>query len=217
MILIGMKLLAGSLTLYHLLKVSSGFYQQKNEHLEQTQSQCQFQSYASMPLARYEMQTSKESIQYAPVNMSTAIASAPSTAEYDELNLRGQSKSGNEDPQLDQRDALPSVAPDKSSDDGYNWRKYGQKLVKGCEFPRSYYKCTYPNCDVKKIFERALDGQIKEIVYKGTHDHPKPQPSRRLTAGALISIQEEKAVNASCLTGQGGNSIKFSLYLLVIM
>lgn len=217
MILIGMKLPAACLTLYHILKVSSGFYQQKNELREQTQNQCQFQSYVSMPLARYEMPTSKESSQYASVNMSTAIASAPSTVEYDELNQRGHPKSGNEDPQSDHRDALPSVAPDKSSDDGYNWRKYGQKLVKGCEFPRSYYKCTYPNCDVKKIFERALDGQIKEIVYKGTHDHPKPQPSRRFTAGALISIQEERAVNASSLTGQGGKSTKFSLYLLVII
>ncbi|KAK1404986.1 WRKY transcription factor [Heracleum sosnowskyi] len=191
--------------------LSSGFYQQKNELHEQTQNQCQFQSYVSMPLARYEMPTSKESSQYASVNMSTAKASAPSTVEYDELNQRGHSKIGNEDPQSDHRDALPSVAPDKSSDDGYNWRKYGQKLVKGCEFPRSYYKCTYPNCDVKKIFERALDGQIKEIVYKGTHDHPKPQPSRRFTAGALISIQEEKSVNASSLTGQGDTTYSQTL------
>lgn len=167
-----------------------------------------------MPLARYEMPTSKESSQFASMNMSTAIVSVPSTAEYDEMNQSEHSKGGNEDPQSDHRDALPSVAPDKSSDDGYNWRKYGQKLVKGCEFPRSYYKCTYPNCDVKKIFERALDGQIKEIVYKGAHDHPKPQPSRRFTAGALISIQEEKAINASSLTGQGGNSIKISLSIL---
>lgn len=27
--------------------------------------------------------------------------------------------------------------------------------------------------------ERTLDGQIAEIVYKGEHNHPKPQPLKR--------------------------------------
>ncbi|GJV13793.1 WRKY transcription factor WRKY24 [Tanacetum coccineum] len=67
----------------------------------------------------------------------------------------------------------------KKSEDGYNWRKYGQKQVKGSENPRSYYKCTYPNCSMKKKLETNLDGQITEIVYKGSHNHPKPQSTRR--------------------------------------
>uniref|UniRef100_A0A0E0JQH3 WRKY transcription factor WRKY24 n=1 Tax=Oryza punctata TaxID=4537 RepID=A0A0E0JQH3_ORYPU len=67
----------------------------------------------------------------------------------------------------------------RSSDDGYNWRKYGQKQVKGSENPRSYYKCTFPSCPTKKKVERSLDGQITEIVYKGTHNHAKPQNTRR--------------------------------------
>ncbi|PKU70434.1 probable WRKY transcription factor 2 [Dendrobium catenatum] len=62
------------------------------------------------------------------------------------------------------------VAPTK---DGYNWRKYGQKQVKGSEFPRSYYKCTYPNCEVKKKVELSQDGHATEIIYKGTHNHLK--------------------------------------------
>ncbi|GFP83733.1 probable WRKY transcription factor 3, partial [Phtheirospermum japonicum] len=64
----------------------------------------------------------------------------------------------------------------RASYDGHNWRKYGQKLVKGSEFPRSYYKCTHTNCPVKKKVEKTLDGKIAEIVYKGEHNHPKPQP-----------------------------------------
>ena len=33
-------------------------------------------------------------------------------------------------------------------DDPYNWRKYGQKQVKGSDFPRSYFKCTHTRvCD----------------------------------------------------------------------
>nr|KYP76183.1 putative WRKY transcription factor 33 [Cajanus cajan] len=72
----------------------------------------------------------------------------------------------------------------RRSDDGYNWRKYGQKQVKGSENPRSYYKCTYPNCPTKKKVERSLEGQITEIVYKGTHNHPKPQATKRNSLSA---------------------------------
>ncbi|KAJ4901198.1 putative WRKY transcription factor 3 [Raphanus sativus] len=64
---------------------------------------------------------------------------------------------------------------DKPADDGYNWRKYGQKQVKGSDFPRSYYKCTHPACPVKKKVERSQDGQVTEIIYKGQHSHEPPQ------------------------------------------
>ncbi|KAM7267595.1 hypothetical protein ACFE04_009761 [Oxalis oulophora] len=72
----------------------------------------------------------------------------------------------------------PSVV-DKPADDGYNWRKYGQKPIKGSEYPRSYYKCTLQNCPVKKKVERSSDGQITEIIYKGQHNHDKPQTNKR--------------------------------------
>nr|QFU85202.1 WRKY17 [Diospyros kaki] len=79
----------------------------------------------------------------------------------------------------DYRPQPSSFAADKPHDDGYNWRKYGQKQVKGSEYPRSYYKCTHPKCPVKKKVERSLDGHIIEIIYKGQHNHQPPQPSRR--------------------------------------
>ena len=62
--------------------------------------------------------------------------------------------------------------------------------MKGSEFPRSYYKCTHPNCQVKKKVERSPQGQITEIVYKGTHNHPRPQPSRRSVVGSAHMIHE---------------------------
>ncbi|XP_057482264.1 probable WRKY transcription factor 4 [Actinidia eriantha] len=83
----------------------------------------------------------------------------------------------------DQRSQPSSLVVDKPADDGYNWRKYGQKQVKGSEFPRSYYKCTHPNCPVKKKVERSLDGQITEIIYKGQHNHQPPQSSKRAKDG----------------------------------
>jgi hypothetical protein len=70
--------------------------------------------------------------------------------------------------------------PERPSEDGYNWRKYGQKQVKGSEYTRSYYKCTQAHCPMKKKVERSHDGQVTEIVYKGEHNHTKPQPTRRL-------------------------------------
>ncbi|KAL5580614.1 hypothetical protein UlMin_013056 [Ulmus minor] len=85
----------------------------------------------------------------------------------------------------------------RRSDDGYNWRKYGQKQVKGSENPRSYYKCTYPNCPTKKKVERSLDGQITEIVYKGSHNHPKPQATRRSSSSAATAHAIMQASNLS--------------------
>ncbi|KAJ6831169.1 putative WRKY transcription factor 33 [Iris pallida] len=83
----------------------------------------------------------------------------------------------------------PQPRLQKRSDDGYNWRKYGQKQVKGSENPRSYYKCSFPGCPTKKKVERSFDGQITEIVYKGTHNHPKPQSTRRNSSNSANTIQ----------------------------
>ena len=85
----------------------------------------------------------------------------------------------------------------RRSDDGYNWRKYGQKQVKGSENPRSYYKCTYPNCPTKKKVERSLDGQITEIVYKGSHNHLKPQATRRSSSASSASSHAIQPSNLS--------------------
>ncbi|KAD5507591.1 hypothetical protein R6Q59_031612 [Mikania micrantha] len=76
-----------------------------------------------------------------------------------------------------------------TSDDRYNWRKYGQKQVKGSEHPRSYYKCTHTNCPVKKKVERSHEGHVTEIIYKGAHNHPQPPPGRRSGLGSSSDIQ----------------------------
>ncbi|CAH8391916.1 unnamed protein product [Eruca vesicaria subsp. sativa] len=81
---------------------------------------------------------------------------------------------------------------DKSSVDGYNWRKYGQKQVKGSDCPRSYYKCTHPKCPVKKKVERSMGGQVSEIVYQGEHNHSKPSCPlpRRASSSSSSGIQK---------------------------
>ncbi|KAA8515831.1 hypothetical protein F0562_018558 [Nyssa sinensis] len=54
-------------------------------------------------------------------------------------------------------------------DDGYKWRKYGQKVVKNSLHPRSYYRCTHSNCRVKKRVERlSEDCRMVITTYEGT-------------------------------------------------
>ncbi|KAE8725439.1 putative WRKY transcription factor 28 [Hibiscus syriacus] len=61
-------------------------------------------------------------------------------------------------------------------DDGYKWRKYGQKVVKNTHHPRSYYRCTQDNCRVKKRVERsAEDPRMVITSYEGRHAHSPPR------------------------------------------
>ncbi|XP_019053458.1 PREDICTED: probable WRKY transcription factor 3 isoform X2 [Nelumbo nucifera] len=120
----------------------------------------------------------------------------------------------------EQRSQPASSAVEKPADDGYNWRKYGQKQVKGSEFPRSYYKCTHSNCPVKKKVERSPDGQVTEIIYKGQHNHPQPQPNKRAkesgNSNASLSLQGKpefgSRVQSGNLNGPNENITSSSLY-----
>ncbi|KAK6943633.1 WRKY domain [Dillenia turbinata] len=57
-------------------------------------------------------------------------------------------------------------------DDGYKWRKYGQKSIKNSPNPRSYYRCTNPRCGAKKQVERSTDDpEMFIITYEGLHLH----------------------------------------------
>ncbi|XP_055801275.1 WRKY transcription factor 71-like isoform X2 [Solanum dulcamara] len=60
-------------------------------------------------------------------------------------------------------------------EDGYRWRKYGQKAVKNSPFPR----CTTQKCNVKKRVERSYeDPSIVITTYEGQHNHHCPATLR---------------------------------------
>nr|QGQ64051.1 WRKY transcription factor 28 [Santalum album] len=68
-------------------------------------------------------------------------------------------------------------------EDGYNWRKYGQKDILGAKFPRGYYRCTHRNvhgCLATKQVQRSDDDPtIFEVTYRGHHtcsQAPPPAP-----------------------------------------
>ncbi|KAF5472451.1 hypothetical protein F2P56_009169 [Juglans regia] len=73
-------------------------------------------------------------------------------------------------------------------EDGYRWRKYGQKAVKNSPYPRSYYRCTTQKCTVKKRVERSYqDPTVVITTYEGQHNHPIPATLRgSSTAAAAI-------------------------------
>lgn len=58
------------------------------------------------------------------------------------------------------------------ADDGWQWRKYGQKQVKDSPFPRSYYRCSETGCPARKKVQSS--NSQRHITYEGQHNHAQP-------------------------------------------
>ncbi|KAM6557587.1 hypothetical protein CsatB_004606 [Cannabis sativa] len=72
-----------------------------------------------------------------------------------------------------QRVAFHTRSDDDVLDDGYRWRKYGQKTVKNNSHPRSYYRCAHHTCSVKKQIQRlSKEKGVVVTTYEGIHNHP---------------------------------------------
>eukprot|EP01114_Cavostelium_apophysatum_P022438 TRINITY_DN8119_c0_g1_i1.p1 TRINITY_DN8119_c0_g1~~TRINITY_DN8119_c0_g1_i1.p1 ORF type:complete len:364 (-),score=90.65 TRINITY_DN8119_c0_g1_i1:79-1170(-) len=87
--------------------------------------------------------------------------------------------------------------------DGFKWRKYGHKFVKGSKTSRNYYKCTYPGCQMKKYVEKVEEnGQfVDQISYHGTeHNHDGatliPSPGKRKEDSNAETDSESESASA---------------------
>ncbi|XP_061369670.1 probable WRKY transcription factor 4 [Gastrolobium bilobum] len=181
------QLLTGSMASPVGLHNSPGFFSPAQGSFGMTHQQALAQVSAQAAQANSNMHIQAEhslSVSASPATLLTQVVAATSnTTQLLMPSSMGDSRaamtksSDYSHPEQRLQSSLLNV--DKPADDGYNWRKYGQKQVKGSEFPRSYYKCTHPNCPVKKKVERSLDGHVTAIIYKGEHNHQPPHPNKR--------------------------------------
>ncbi|XP_021289025.1 probable WRKY transcription factor 30 [Herrania umbratica] len=95
----------------------------------------------------------------------------------------------------------PGTALEGPLDDGFSWRKYGQKDILGAKHPRGYYRCTHRNvqgCLATKQVQRSDDDPtIFEITYRGRHtctlaSHVMPPsgPSENQEQGTCMEPQQ---------------------------
>ncbi|CAI9293102.1 unnamed protein product [Lactuca saligna] len=91
-------------------------------------------------------------------------------------------------------------------EDGYRWRKYGQKAVKNSPYPRSYYRCTTQKCTVKKRVERSYQDPSTVITtYEGQHNHHLPATLRG-NVGGMLYPPSMMVAQGAMMAGSGGGS-----------
>ncbi|MED6118848.1 WRKY Transcription Factor [Stylosanthes scabra] len=120
------------------------------------------------------------------------------------INYRNKenNKKKGEKKQKEPRFAFMTKSEVDHLEDGYRWRKYGQKAVKNSPYPRSYYRCTTQKCSVKKRVERSYQDPSTVITtYEGQHNHPVPTSLRGNAASmftpSMLSISAPTPLSAA--------------------
>ncbi|KAH7685920.1 WRKY domain-containing protein [Dioscorea alata] len=79
-----------------------------------------------------------------------------------------------------------------SEEDGYQWRKYGEKEILRAKHPRSYYRCTQRSSSgclaTKQVQKTDEDPSVLRITYYGVHSCTH----QRLTEVQISCMKEEE-------------------------
>ncbi|XP_027902769.1 WRKY transcription factor 55 isoform X2 [Vigna unguiculata] len=99
-------------------------------------------------------------------------------------------------------------------EDGFTWRKYGQKEILGSKYPRSYYRCTHQKlyeCQAKKMVQRLdHNADIFEVTYRGKHTchMSSTAPSSVPPEHILVDMTQ----NSNAISSQLSPSVNLSLH-----
>ncbi|KAK7363269.1 hypothetical protein VNO77_05405 [Canavalia gladiata] len=167
----------------------------------------------------------------ATLNSSVSSSSSEAGAEEDSGKSKKErqvkteeggenSKKGNKDKkkgekkQKEPRFAFMTKSEVDHLEDGYRWRKYGQKAVKNSPYPRSYYRCTTQKCTVKKRVERSFQDPTTVITtYEGQHNHPVPTSLRGNAAAGMFTPPLLTTPNPLATATPNGSNFPQDLFL----
>ncbi|CAA7410138.1 unnamed protein product [Spirodela intermedia] len=91
-----------------------------------------------------------------------------------DVHGRGSKKRKTLEPQWTQWIRVSSAAGvEAPAEDGFSWRKYGQKEILAAKFPRAYYRCSHHKtrgCPARKQVQRSdTDELLFDVIYHGVH------------------------------------------------
>ncbi|KAG6521342.1 probable WRKY transcription factor 40 [Zingiber officinale] len=155
-------------------------------HTARAASHGQLMDITSLPLAESSFSMARkrkmESTEMNTCNGGSSVDRILGVRDQSKIDLCGHScKRFREDGKPYARTTYTIVDASDSSlmvRDGYQWRKYGQKVTKDNPSPRAYFRCSYaPSCSAKKKVQRSA--KVKTVLvatYKGEHNHCRPSP-----------------------------------------
>ncbi|KAI4306563.1 hypothetical protein L6164_029829 [Bauhinia variegata] len=107
--------------------------------------------------------------------------------------------------------------PEVPPEDGFAWRKYGQKEILGSKYPRSYYRCTHQKmyaCPAKKQVQRVdHNPNFLTVTYRGSHVcHISSTAPSFVPPQLLMDISQDMTQTISPRLSLHSSSVQLSLH-----